>query len=184
MTYLRLTFPLITAGANFFIATRSVVSLHLLLLLGLPRAALQEVAPEQAVEQHDVHDGHDGHAHTAQRVGQQWHLVPVEHQPAGHPGQRVDPEHHVRAQVDDAVDAVQRSLGHVGHAEQLPQVEEDRVELHQQRHHGKAHVATRQHRQAEAGDHLRKHRGRREVQLLLTKFSTGEYRVEVRLIDW
>lgn len=127
--------------------------LHLLLLLGLPGAALQEIAPEQPTEEDDVHDGHDGHPHAAQRIGQQRYLVPVEHQPAGHPSQGVDAEDHVRAQVDDAVDAVERAGRHAGHAQDLAEVEEHGVYLHQQGHHGKSHVATRHHGEAEAGDH-------------------------------
>lgn len=131
------------------------ISSHLLLLLGFPGAALQKVAPQQSIKEHDIHDGHDGHAHTAQGVGQQGHLLPVQHQPAGHPGQRVDAEHHVCAQIDYAVHTVQRTCRDVGHSQQLPEVEENGVYLHQQSHHSEAHVPTGQHREAETGDDLK-----------------------------
>ena len=124
------------------------------LLLALPHAALQEVAAQQAAEEHDVHGGHDGHAHAAHRVGHQGHVVPVQHQPACHPGQRVDAEHHVGAQVDDAVDLVGGARHQVSHAQHLPQVQEHRVDLHQEGHHGEAHEAAGQHRDAKARDHL------------------------------
>lgn len=145
------------------VPSSSLSSLHLLLLLGLPGTVLQKVTPEQPIKQDNIHGRHDGHTHAAQRVGQEGHLVPVEHQPAGHPGQRVDAEHHVCAQVDYAVDPVQRAFGDAGHTQHLPEVEEHRVYLHQQGHHGKAHVAARQHREAETGDHLQRKTRRRKI---------------------
>lgn len=140
---------------NLFVRN-SRYSLRLFLFLGLPSAALQKVVPEETIEQDNVHERHDGHTHAAQRVGQEGHHVPVEHQPTGHPGQGVDAEHHVRAQVDYAVDPVQRSFGNVGHTQHLPEVEEHRVNLHQQGHHGEADVVAGQHGEAETGDHLQR----------------------------
>ena len=137
------------------------IFLRLLLLLGLTGAALQEVAPQQAIEQHYVHGRHDCHAHAAHGVGEQRHVVTVQDQPAGHPCQGVDAEHHVSAQVDHAVDAVQGARCHVGHEQHLAQVQEHRIDLHQQRHHGKAHVAAGDDRDAETSDDLEERMGRR-----------------------
>lgn len=109
---------------------RGVLLLHVFLLLFLfPQlllaAGLHEVAPHEAVEEYDVHGGHDGQTYTADGVAEQRDEVAVQHQPAGHPGQSVDAKHHIRAQVDHAVDSVKCALGQVGHAEHLPQVQED-----------------------------------------------------------
>lgn len=94
-------------------------------------SAFEEVTPQQAVEQDDVHGCHDCHAHRAHGVGSWGHVVAIEEEPAGHPGQRGDAEHHVGAQVDEAVEAIAGGVHQVGHEQDLPQVEEDGVDLHQ-----------------------------------------------------
>lgn len=104
--------------------------LLLLLPLHIP-AGLEEVTTQQAVEEDDVHGCHDCHAHRAYSVRCRGHVLPIEEEPASHPGQRGDAEHHVGAQVDDAVEAVAGGVHQVGHEQDLPQVEEDGVNLHQ-----------------------------------------------------
>lgn len=141
----------------------SLLFLHLLLLLVLPTAALQKVASEQPIKEDYIHGCHDSHTYTAKCVCQEGHLVPVEHQPAGHPGQRVDAEHHICAQVHHAVDSVQCSCGNVGHTQNLSEVEEHRVYLHQQSHHSKPHITARQDREAKTSDHLQEKTTREKV---------------------
>lgn len=94
-------------------------------------AGLEEVTTQQAVEEDDVHGRHDCHAHCAHSVRCWGHILPIEEEPAGHPGQCGDAKHHVGAQVDDAVEAVAGGVHQVGHEQDLPQVEEDGVNLHQ-----------------------------------------------------
>lgn len=92
--------------------------LFLLLPAHVP-AGLEEITTQQAVEEDDVHRGHDCHANCAHGVCGQGHVLPVEEQPACHPGQRGNAEHHVGAQVDDAVEAVAGGVHQVGHEQDL-----------------------------------------------------------------
>ncbi len=134
-----------------------VLFLHFFLLLFphlLLTAGLHEVTSHQAAKQHNVHDGHDGQTHAADGVADQGDEVTIQHQPAGHPGQSVDAKHYIGAQVYHAVDTVKCTFGQAGHAEHLPQVQKDWIDLHQQSHHCKTHIPTGQHRDPETGDHL------------------------------
>lgn len=132
-----------------------LLPLHVLVFLDVFHAAgLEEVGTEQPVEQDNVHEGHDGQTHTAHRVAENGNQIAVQHQPACHPRQRVDAEHHVRAQVNHAVHTVHCALGDTGHTQHLPQVQEDGVDLHKQGHNREAHVAKGEHWQPKAGDHL------------------------------
>lgn len=135
-----------------------LVLLHLLLPPCFT-AAYQEVTAQQSVKEDDVHGGHDGHAHTAHRVNEQRDEAAIQHQPSRHPGQRADAEHHVGAQVHHAVQPVHGAPAQAGHAQHLPQVQEDGVDLHQQGHHRKAHVAEAESRNPEAGDDLEEESG-------------------------
>lgn len=108
----------------------------------------------EPVEEHDVHGSHDGQTYAAYRVADQGHVVAVKHQPAGHPRQRGDAEDHVGSQVEHAVDAIHGGLGQARHAEHLTQVEEDGVDLDQQGHHCKAHIATAEHGDPKTSYHL------------------------------
>lgn len=136
---------------------RGVRFLHFFFLLFahlLLTARLHEVTSHQTVKQHNVHGSHDGQTHAADGVADQGDEVTIQHQPTGHPGQGVDTKHYVGAQVYHAVDSVKCTFGQAGHAEHLPQVQKDRIDLHQQSHHCKTHIPIGQHRDPETGDHL------------------------------
>lgn len=129
--------------------------LHVLVFLDLfLTAGLKEVGTKQAVEQNNIHEGHNGHTHAPHCVAEKRNVITVQHQPARHPRQSVDAEHHVCAQVNHAIYTVHSALGNTGHPQHLPEVQEDGIDLHKQGHNREAHVTTRQDWQAKASDHL------------------------------
>jgi len=90
-------------------------------------------------------DGEGGHGE----------FVFVDGQPAGHPAEGGYPEDNERADVDEAVEAVEETvLAEALDQHQLPCVQKDAVDLDQQRHQSVAQIVLGHLRQEETHQHL------------------------------
>ena len=123
-------------------------------LLGGRRGAIpEEVAVQDPVEEHRVHaeddrDARAGHGQQEQRQG-----VLVDGEPARHPSEQHYPEEDEGADVEQGHVPVGRRVPRLtDHDEELPDVQEDGVDLHDEREGGEGEQGAGVRAHAEAGD--------------------------------
>ena len=119
----------------------AAVQRHQLLLLLLPLSPPEEVHRKNSAEEDYVHDDNDSEPNAAHGEDEERNAIPVDGKPPRHPAEEQDAEEKEGGDIEEGVRAISlRALWFPSYDEQLPCVQENRVDLHHQAEAAIGHI--------------------------------------------